>query len=103
MVSTSGVLAEEKRLVAAPRFAAARNPPTGESAGSTGASSPATAYATAGPKKAAATTRKTALISDVAAAVCGAVGGVETANSGTAAAGGIRPPAVPPGPRRPRA
>src|SRR5262249_59827389 len=73
MVSTSGVLAEEKRRVAAPRFAEARNPPTGESAASAGASSRATAYATIGPRKAAATTRKIALISDVAAAVCGVV------------------------------
>jgi hypothetical protein len=52
-VSTSGVLAEEKRRVAAPRFAAARNPPTGERAVSAGASSRATAYTTTGPKKAA--------------------------------------------------
>ena len=37
-VSTSGVLADEKRRVAAPRFAEARNPPTGESAASGGAS-----------------------------------------------------------------
>ena len=73
-VSTSGVLAEEKRRVAAPRFAEARNPPTGESAVSAGASSRATAYVTTGPKKAAATTRKSALISDVARG-CLRVGG----------------------------
>ena len=34
--STSGVLADEKRRVAAPRFADARNPPTGASAASGG-------------------------------------------------------------------
>ena len=38
-VSTKGVLAEEKRRVAVPRFAEARKPPTGESAASGGASS----------------------------------------------------------------
>src|SRR5262249_37993479 len=69
IVSMRGVLAAEKRRVAAPRFAEARNPPTGESAASAGASNRATAFATIGPKKAAATTRKIALNSDVAAAV----------------------------------
>jgi len=38
-VSTRGVLAEEKRRVAAPKFAEARKPPTGENAASGGASS----------------------------------------------------------------
>src|SRR5215475_5480061 len=67
MVSTSGVLADENRRVAAPRFADARNPPTGENAASGGASSRATTYGTIGPRKAAATTRKIAFSSDVAA------------------------------------
>src|ERR1700748_1922944 len=90
-VSISGVLAEEKRRVAAPRFEEARNPPTGESAASGGPSSRATAYGTIGPRKAAATTRKIAVSSDVAAAVSGGVGVAETANRGTAAASATRP------------
>src|SRR4029077_15649561 len=81
MVSTSGVLADEKRRAAAPRFAEARNPPTGENAASGGPSSRATTYGTIGPRKAAATTRKIAFSSDVAAAVSGVVGGAETQNS----------------------
>ena len=74
-VSTSGVLADEKRRVAAPRFAEARKPPTGESAASGGASSRAATRATIGPRKPTATTRQIAVISDVAAAVSGRAGG----------------------------
>jgi hypothetical protein len=49
-VRTSGVLAAEKRRGAAPRFAAAGNPPTGESAASGGTSNRATTYGTTGPR-----------------------------------------------------
>src|SRR3954468_9775634 len=49
--STNGVLAEEKRRVEAPRFADARNPPTGASAASGGPTSLAPRRATTGPRK----------------------------------------------------
>src|SRR2546429_677191 len=98
MVSTSGGLAEEKRRVAAPRFAAAGDPPPGEGAGSAGASSRVTASAATGPKKAAAPTRNTALIPDVAAGVWGSVVVGEPANSGAAGAGATSPPMIRPGP-----
>ena len=78
---TSGVLADEKRRVAARRFAAARNPPTGEIAESTGRSNSAAMRATIGPRKPTAATRKRAFISDVAAAVCGLCVTAETENS----------------------
>jgi len=98
MVSTSGVLADEKRRAEVPRFAEARNPPTGENAASGGASSRAATYGTIGPRKAAATTRKIAFSSDVAAAVSGAVVVAETAKSGIAAASATSPPMTRPGP-----
>jgi hypothetical protein len=66
-VSTSGVLAEENRRVAAPRFAEARNPPTGQGALSASASSRATAYAAIGPEQAP-PPRQTASSSGAAAA-----------------------------------
>src|SRR5205814_10064460 len=97
-VSTSGVLADEKRRVAAPRFAEARNPPTGESVPSGGPSNRATRYGTIGPRKAAATTRKIALSSDVAAAVSGVEVVAETVNSGAAAASATSPPSTRAGP-----
>src|SRR5215475_9608467 len=90
-VSTSGVLAEEKRRVA-PRFAEARKPPTGERAASGGPSSRAATYGTIGPRNAAATTRKIALSSEVAAAVSGVVVVAETVNSGTAPPSASSPP-----------
>ena len=74
-VSISGVLADEKRRVAVRRFADARKPPTGESRASGGPSTPAATRATIGPRKPTATTRKSAVISDVAAAVSGRAGG----------------------------
>jgi hypothetical protein len=61
-VRTSGVLAEEKRRVAAPRFADARKPPTGASAASGGASSRAPRWAAIGPRRPTATTRKMAVL-----------------------------------------
>ena len=70
--STSGVLADEKRRVAAPRFAEARNPPTGASAASGGPTSLAPTRAAIGPRKPTASTSMIAVISDVAAAVSGA-------------------------------
>src|SRR3954464_7438362 len=84
--STSGVVAEEKRRVVAPRFADARNPPTGASAASGGPRSFAARRATTGPRKPTATTSMIAVISDVAAAVSGTCVVVETKNSGTAPA-----------------
>ena len=98
--STSGVLADEKRRVAARRFAAARKPPTGEIAESTGRSSSAAMRATIGPRKPTAATRKRAFSSDVAAAVCGLCVTAETENSGTAAAIAIPPPISLPRPIR---
>src|SRR5262249_39126680 len=92
MASMRGVLAEEKRRVAGRRLEEERSPPTGESAVSAGASRRPTAFATIGPKKAAGTTRKIALNSDVAAAVSGVVVVVETVNSGIALASGSSPP-----------
>ncbi len=71
-VSTMGVLADENRRVAVPRFAEARKPPTGDSAASDGATRRAATRATIGPRKPTATTRQMAVISDVAAAVSGA-------------------------------
>ena len=97
-VSISGVLADEKRRVAVRRFADARKPPTGESRASGGPSTPAATRATIGPRKPTATTRKSAVISDVAAAVSGALVVAETANSGTAPASASRPPITRPGP-----
>jgi hypothetical protein len=76
--STSGVLADEKRRVAARRLAVARKPPTGEIAESTGAAS-ANARDDR-PEKPTAATRK-AFSSDVAAAVCGLCVTAETENS----------------------
>src|SRR5215210_6189863 len=86
-VSISGVLADEKRRVAVRRFVDARKPPTGESRSSGGPSTPAATRATIGPRKPAAATRKSAVISDVAAAVSGALVVAETANRGAAPAG----------------
>src|SRR3974377_2258570 len=83
-VSTPGVVAEEKRRVAAPRLADAKNPPTGESAASGGARSRAATCATTGPRKPTATTSMIAVISDVAAAVSGVLVVVATVNSGIA-------------------
>src|SRR3954468_3411550 len=97
-VSTSGVLAEENRRLAAPRFADARNPPTGEMAPNNGRNSLAANIATSGPRQPAAITRKIASSSEVAAAVAGVVVAAETANSGIAAAIAIRPPIKRPGP-----
>src|SRR4051812_38256110 len=85
-VSTSGVLADEKRRVAAPRFADARKPPTGEIPESTGLRKPPTTRATIGPRNPTAITRKIAVISDVAAAVAGACVVAATENRGSAAA-----------------
>src|ERR671926_151707 len=96
--STIGVLAEEKRRVAAPRFADARNPPTGESAASGGPTSLATTRATIGPKKPTASTSMIAVICDVAAAASGALVVVATMNSGTAPAIASNPPMMRPGP-----
>ena len=90
--STSGVLADEKRRVAARRLAAARKPPTGEIAESAGRRISAAMRATIGPRKPTAATRKRAFSSDVAAAVCGLCVTAETENSGTAAAIAIPPP-----------
>ena len=97
-VSTRGVLADEKRRVAVRRFADARKPPTGESRASGGPSTPAATRATIGPRKPTATTRKSAVISEVAAAVSGVPVVVETANSGAAPASAISPPITRPGP-----
>src|SRR3954449_12400071 len=84
--STSGVVAEEKRRVAAPRFEDARNPPTGANTATGGPTSLAPSRATTGPRKPTATTSMMAVISDVAAAVSGARAVVETRKSGTAPA-----------------
>ena len=97
-VSISGVLADEKRRVAVRRFADARKPPTGEIRASGGPRTPAATRATIGPRKPTAATRKSAVISDVAAAVSGALVVAETANSGTAPASAISPPITRPGP-----
>src|SRR5436305_9946800 len=97
-VSTMGVLAEEKSRVAAPRFADARKPPTGETAASGGPTTRAATRATIGPRKPTATTRQIAVISDVAAAVSGVLVVVEMANSGTAPASARSPPTIRPGP-----
>src|SRR3954463_8681465 len=99
-VSTRGVLADEKRRVAVRRFVDARKPPTGEIRASGGPSTPAAMRATMGPRKPTAATRKSAVSSDVAAAVSGALVVVETRNRGTAPARLIRPPITRPGPRR---
>ena len=99
--STSGVLADEKRRVAAPTFADARNPPTGASAASGGPTSLATTRATIGPRKPAASTSMIAVITDVAAAVSGTLVVVDTRNSGTAPARASSPPMTRPGPSRP--
>src|SRR5204862_6201620 len=50
-VSTSGVLADENRRLADPRFADARNPPTGEMAPNSGRNSLAANLATSGPRQ----------------------------------------------------
>src|SRR3954470_126967 len=98
--STSGVLADEKRRVAAPRFADARNPPTGVRAASGGPTSLAPTQAAIGPRKPTATTSMIAVISDVAAAVSGTWVVVETRKSGTAPARASSPPMTRPGPSR---
>src|SRR3954464_10892184 len=81
-VSIRGVLADEKRRVAVRRFVDARKPPTGESRASGGPGAPAATRATIGPRKPTAATRKSAVISEVAAAVSGAVVVAETAKRG---------------------
>src|SRR4051794_15602682 len=91
-------MAEEKRRVAVLRFAEARKPPTGEIAENGGRSRPAITRATTGPRKPTAVTRNSAVISDVAAAVCGLLVALETANSGAAPARAIRPPITRPFP-----
>src|SRR3954465_2559216 len=97
-VSTSGVLAEEKRRLEAARFAEARNPPTGEIAPNGGRSTRAATLATSGPRQPAAITRQIASSSEVAAAVAGVVVAAETANKGGAAAIATRPPIMRPRP-----
>src|SRR3954447_22316649 len=97
-VSTSGVLAEENRRLAAARLAEARNPPTGEIAPHSGRSTLATIRAMSGPRQPAAITRQIASSSEVAAAVAGVVVAAETAKSGTAAAIATSPPIMRPGP-----
>src|SRR5881227_3605183 len=99
-VSTSGVVADENSRVAVPRFADARNPPTGEIAASGGPRTRPATRATIGPRKPTATTRQIAVISDVAAAVSGVLVVVETVNSGTAPARASSPPMTRPGPTR---
>src|SRR4051794_41694471 len=94
--STGGVVAEEKRRVVAPRFADARNPPTGTSAASGGPRSLAPTRATIGPRKPTASTSMIAVISDVAAAVSGAWGGGGIRNNGTAPASAANPPLMRP-------
>lgn len=100
-VSARGVLADEKRRVAAPRFAEARKPPTGESAASGGPTNLAATRATLCPRKPTATTRKIAVSSDVAAAVSGVLVVAETVNSGTAPASASSPPDDAPGSQQP--
>src|SRR3954452_15082341 len=97
-VRTSGVVADEKRRVAAARFDDAKNPPTGEIRLSTGARAPAAMRATIGPRKPTAVTRNIAVISDVAAAVDGELVVEATENSGMAAAIASSPPMRRPGP-----
>ena len=97
-VSTSGVLADEKRRVAVRRLADARKPPTCDSPASGGPRTTAARRATIGPRKPAAATRNSAVISEVAAAVSGLPVVVETANSGAAPASAISPPIRRPGP-----
>ena len=97
-VSISGVLADENRRVAVRRFADARKPPTGEIRASGGPRTAAARRATIGPRKPTAATRKSAVISDVAAATSGALVVVATANSGTAQASINSPPIRRPGP-----
>src|SRR3954468_10374563 len=97
-VSTSGVLAEEKRRLWAARFAEARNPPTGEIAPNSGRSTLAAILAMSGPRQPTAITRKIASSSEVAAAVAGVVVEAETANRGIAAAIATSPPIMRPGP-----
>ena len=97
-VSTSGVLADEKRRVAVREVrrreeAADRREPRERRP-----QEPAATRATIGPRKPTASTRKIAVISDVAAAVSGALVVVETANSGTAPASASSPPIRRPGP-----
>src|SRR4051794_4889877 len=91
-VSTSGVIAEEKRRVAVFRLADARKPPTGEIAENGGRRTPAITRATTGPRKPTAVTRNSAVIPDGAAAVGGLLVGLDPANSGGAPAGAISPP-----------
>ena len=96
-------MADEKRRVAVRRFEEARKPPTGDSRASGGPRTPAATRATIGPRKPTAATRKSAVISEVAAAVSGAqVVAFETANSGAAPASAISPPITRPGPDQPR-
>ena len=99
-VSTSGVLAEEKRRVAVPRFADARNPPTGEIARERRSVSIGRAPTCHDRSQKADRDdeEQIAVISDVAAAVSGALVVVETANSGTAPASASSPPMIRPGP-----
>src|SRR3954471_10302225 len=84
--SISGVLADEKRRVAVRRLPDARKPPTGESRASGGPRTPAARRATIGPRKPTAATRKSAVISEVAAAVSGEWVVAATAKSGAAPA-----------------
>ena len=97
-VSIRGVLADEKRRAAVRRFADARKPPTGARRANGGPSTLAARRATTGPRKPTAATRKSAVISEVAAAVSGELVVAETANSGTAPASASRPPITRPGP-----
>src|SRR4051812_6286845 len=88
-VSTSGVMAEEKRRVAVFRLADARKPPTGEIVENGGRRTPAITRATTGPRKPTAVTRNSAGISDGAAAGCGVLVAVDTADNGGAPARGV--------------
>src|SRR5215475_6911376 len=97
-VRISGVLADEKRRVAAVRFADARKPPTGDMRERTGASKRPQRRATIGPRKPTAITRKIAVISDVAAAVDGELVVDATEKSGIAAAIAMSPPIMRPRP-----
>src|SRR3954464_1884774 len=89
-VSISGVLADEKRRVAVLRFDEARKPPTGEIRASGGPSIPAATRATIGPRQPTATTRNSAVISEVAAGACGGAGGAAGGRGGGGGGAGGR-------------
>ena len=97
-VSTSGVLAEEKRRAEERTFVTARKPPTREIRATSAPGISAAARATSGPRNAAASTSTNEMHAAVTAAVSSDSADIETSSRAVAPAIASRPPSARTGP-----